>query len=34
MVLTAYPTEEAVEAYLDELFTGYAADPDDGGYRG
>ena len=34
MVLTTYPTEEAVHAYLDELYTGYAADPDEGGFRG
>jgi hypothetical protein len=34
MVLTKYPTEDAVHAYLDELFTGYAADPDEGGFRG
>jgi hypothetical protein len=34
MVLTTYPTEAAVKACLDDLYTGYAADPEEGGYRG
>jgi hypothetical protein len=33
-VLATYPTEGEIEEYMRSLGSGYAADPDEGGYRG